>query len=197
MKIFTSNFIYLLVICRERLALYNFPAGENVCKLFWLTPSTKLSQAKYTTGPNIINHFFFLIQKTNLKHNQSKYTKYKPHHPFMYKTASSVKKKKKKNYIYTDTHTHDGLKTPAKPKYTAQITLSSFISLVQSTIQCIKIPSQAKYKTPSLESVFKLTPSAKLSQAKRNIQSAPASPTTCIDNLVNHPFCPANRMFES
>ena len=115
----------------------------------------------------------------------------------MYTTASSVKKKKKKNYIYTDTHTHDGLKTPAKPKYTAQITLSSFISLVQSTIQCIKIPSQAKYKTPSLESVFKLTPSAKLSQAKRNIQSAPASPTTCIDNLVNHPFCPANRMFES
>ena len=106
MKIFTSNFIYLLVICRERLALYNFPAGENVCKLFWLTPSTKLSQAKYTTGPNIINHFFFLIQKTNLKHNQSKYTKYKPHHPFMYTTASSVKKKKKKKlYIYRHTHT--------------------------------------------------------------------------------------------
>ena len=56
-------------------------------------------------------------------------------------------------------------------------------------------PSQAKYKTPSFESVFKLTPSAKLSQARPNIQSAPAPApsTTCIDNLVNlchQPFGP-------
>ena len=131
MKIFTSNFIYLLVICRERLALYNFPAGENVCKLFWLTPSTKLSQAKYTTGPNIINHFFFLIQKTNLKHNQSKYTKYKPHHPFMYKTASSVKKKKKK-IIYIQTHTHTTASKP-QPSQNIQPKLPYHHSSVQSS----------------------------------------------------------------
>ena len=103
MKIFTSNFIYLLVICRERLALYNFPAGENVCKLFWLTPSTKLSQAKYTTGPNIINHFFFF----NLENQPEAQPPYKVQTPsplYVY-DCLSCQKKKKKIYIYTDTHT--------------------------------------------------------------------------------------------
>ena len=146
MKIFTSNFIYLLVICRERLALYNFPAGENVCKLFWLTPSTKLSQAKYTTGPNIINHFFFFNLENQPEAQPIQVYKVQTPSPlYVYDCLFCQKKKKKKKlYIYRHTHTHDGLKTPAKPKYTAQITLSSFISLVQSTIQCIKIPSQTK-----------------------------------------------------
>ena len=60
-----------------------------------------------------------------------------------------------------------------------------------------RLPAKPNIKPPSFESVFKLTPSAKLSQAKPNIQPAPVPSTTCIDNLVNHPFCPANCMFES
>ena len=106
MKIFTSNFIYLLVICRERLALYNFPAGENVCKLFWLTPSTKLSQAKYTTCPNIINQFFFFNLENQPEAQPIQVYKVQTPSPlYVYDCLFCQKKKKKKLYIYRHTHT--------------------------------------------------------------------------------------------
>ena len=54
------------------MGVYNYPIGESVFKPFWLTPSTKLSQAKYTTSPNIINRLFFLGPPINGTRSKTK-----------------------------------------------------------------------------------------------------------------------------
>ena len=146
--------------------------------------------------------------KTNQKHNQAKYTEYKPHHPFIYTTAS-CSKTFAVFFVCVITQI-----------YTTIYICCIFymcnypITQIYTTASCWKLPnhqfspvnhtmhqnpSQAKYKTPSFESVFKLTPSAKLSQARPNIQPAPAPApsTTCIDNLVNlchQPFLSAKNI---